>query len=184
MASIIKVDTIQTAAGGTPTAADLGINTTGSVLQVVQGTLTTANSASLASAATTDTGLSASITPSSTSSKILCLVKLECGGGGNVGPFVQLYRGTTLVGAGDANGSRSRAGAAAPKTVASYEDTSSAVINHLDSPNTTSAVTYKVQIGNARASTDNVMWNRGFFYDNRADVSTRASSIILMEIAG
>jgi len=26
MASIIKVDTIQTAAGGTPTAADLGLN--------------------------------------------------------------------------------------------------------------------------------------------------------------
>lgn len=34
MASIIKVDQIQTAAGGTPTAADLGINTTGSVLNV------------------------------------------------------------------------------------------------------------------------------------------------------
>ena len=34
MTSIIKVDQIQTAAGATPTAADLGINTTGSVLKV------------------------------------------------------------------------------------------------------------------------------------------------------
>ena len=34
MTSIIKVDTLQKANGGTPTAADLGINTTGTVLQV------------------------------------------------------------------------------------------------------------------------------------------------------
>jgi len=33
MTSIIKVDQIQTAAGSTPTAADLGINTTGTVLK-------------------------------------------------------------------------------------------------------------------------------------------------------
>ena len=36
MTSIIKVDQIQTAAGAVPTAADLGINVTGSVVQVVQ----------------------------------------------------------------------------------------------------------------------------------------------------
>jgi len=36
MTSIIKVDQIQNAAGGVPTAGDLGINTTGTVLQVVQ----------------------------------------------------------------------------------------------------------------------------------------------------
>ena len=34
MTSIIKVDTLQKANGATPTAADLGINTTGSVLKV------------------------------------------------------------------------------------------------------------------------------------------------------
>ena len=34
MTSIIKVDTLQKANGATPTAADLGINTTGTVLQV------------------------------------------------------------------------------------------------------------------------------------------------------
>lgn len=33
MTSILKVDTLQTAAGGVPTVGDLGINTTGSVLQ-------------------------------------------------------------------------------------------------------------------------------------------------------
>ena len=37
MTSIIKVDQIQTAAGAAPTAAGLGLNVTGSVLQVVTG---------------------------------------------------------------------------------------------------------------------------------------------------
>ena len=36
MSSILKVDTIQTAAGGTPTAADLGLNVSGSVLQLTE----------------------------------------------------------------------------------------------------------------------------------------------------
>ena len=36
MASIIKVDTIQTAAGGTPTAADLGLNVSGSLITTTQ----------------------------------------------------------------------------------------------------------------------------------------------------
>ena len=36
MSSIIKVDTIQTAAGGTPTAGDLGLNVAGSVLAVTE----------------------------------------------------------------------------------------------------------------------------------------------------
>ena len=35
MTSVIKVDQIQNAAGGTPTAGDLGLNVSGSVLQVV-----------------------------------------------------------------------------------------------------------------------------------------------------
>lgn len=37
MTSIIKVDQIQNAAGGVPTAGDLGINTTGTVLEQVSG---------------------------------------------------------------------------------------------------------------------------------------------------
>jgi hypothetical protein len=37
MTSIIKVDQIQNAAGGVPTASDLGINTTGTVLEHIEG---------------------------------------------------------------------------------------------------------------------------------------------------
>lgn len=37
MTSILKVDQIQNSAGNTPTAADLGLNVTGSVLQIASG---------------------------------------------------------------------------------------------------------------------------------------------------
>ena len=72
MTSIIKVDTLQKANGGTPTAADLGINTTGTVLQVGSGVFT--GHMSIGSSAYTNvTDLSVTLTPKSTNSKfILC----------------------------------------------------------------------------------------------------------------
>jgi len=68
MSSIIKVDTIQTAAGGVPTAGDLGLNITGSVLQTVAGRSTTALDTTSTSMQTV---ASANITPSTTSNAIL-----------------------------------------------------------------------------------------------------------------
>ena len=41
MTSIIKVDTIQTSAGGTPTASSLGISGVGKIGQVVSATTST-----------------------------------------------------------------------------------------------------------------------------------------------
>ncbi len=71
MTSIIKVDTLQKANGGTPTAADLGINTTGTVLQVVHNHSTvyvTNNSSSYS------TELATVITPKSSTSTLLVQV--------------------------------------------------------------------------------------------------------------
>ena len=69
MTSIIKVDTIQTSAGGTPTASSLGIGGVGKIGQVVYATNTTASSTTSTSFVTTS--FTGSITPSSSSSKIL-----------------------------------------------------------------------------------------------------------------
>ena len=68
MTSIIKVDTLQKANGATPTAADLGINTTGTVLQVVQATHSSQISSSTGSAFNITT---VDITPRSATSKFL-----------------------------------------------------------------------------------------------------------------
>jgi hypothetical protein len=73
MSSIIKVDQIQLADGSTPTAGDLGLNTTGSVLQVVQGQYDIATSVN---SGTPTSIIDLNITPSSTSSKILVTTQL------------------------------------------------------------------------------------------------------------
>lgn len=61
MTSILKVDQIQTAAGGVPTAADLGLNVSGSVLKV--SSVKSQGWVSTSSTSWTATGLSISYTP-------------------------------------------------------------------------------------------------------------------------
>lgn len=80
MTSILKVNQIQNTTGSAPTAGDLGLNVTGSVLQVVHNTQT-GSSASSTTLSYADTGLSVSITPSSTSSKILVFVNTNVAAG-------------------------------------------------------------------------------------------------------
>lgn len=143
MSSIIKVDTIQTAAGGTPTAASLGLNTTGSVLQVVRATSTTQSTNTTATYA--DSNLSASITPSSTSSKILVAVDQTIyvyrQTNDTNGCNVRILRGSTSV------YENQRAAITNMGTAANGYQELYIVLNfsYLDSPATTSAVTYKTQ---------------------------------------
>ena len=127
-----------------------GINTNfpaGSVLQVVQGTYATFTSSSSSSYA--DTGLSATITPSSSSNKILVFSTI-LGTGKNTGNTkigLQLLRGATAISVfSTETGRSSDYGASAQVDVG----TISAI--NLDSPSTTSATTYKIQL----ASVSNV----------------------------
>jgi hypothetical protein len=139
MASIIKVDQIQTAAGGTPTAADLGINTTGNVLQVVQGEYSAEQDTG--STSFVSTGLTATITPSSTSSKILILVSLAGSGAYAVGSgdataIYSIYDGTSHI-----TNVAHRVNDYGGSGVFSM---SNHAINYLHSPATTNAKTYTV----------------------------------------
>jgi len=71
MTSIIKVDQIQLADGSTPTIGDLGVNDTGTVLQVQSDVRT--SSTGVSSGSWVDLGISVTLTPKSTNSKfILC----------------------------------------------------------------------------------------------------------------
>ena len=136
MTSLIKVDSIQTSAGGTPTASSLGIGGVGKIGQVVSSVFSTTFSTTSTSFVTT--GHSASITPSSTSSKVLILLN---GGEAwnnndvNYGRWTTIYRGATDLGAGT-NGLQKH-----------YANTFLSMphsINYLDSPSTTSSTTYTV----------------------------------------
>jgi hypothetical protein len=128
------------------------------------------------------TGLSANITPTSATSKILVLLSMMFGLSGEIDFQVQLVRDSTAIGIGDSAGSRTRVtlqhqhiGAQS----AFFQPTYS--INHLDSPATTSALTYKVQ-ANVASGTGYI--NRSGNDSDDADRGRGISSITLMEVAG
>jgi len=139
---------------------------TGEVLQVVQGTA--GSQISTSSNSYVDSTLLASITPTSSSSKILVMVTI-CGIYiSNAGNYLVagVVRGSTLVvdnftGAGPGyNGSNGGNGG-------------SGSVNYLDSPATTSSTTYKVQYKSATSSQAVYLMNGG----------GPISSITLLEIA-
>ncbi len=144
----------------------------GKVLQVVEGsTLTNATNSTSTFA---DTNLTATITPSSATSKILVLISQAgctvAGTNDSTGMKFRLLRGATDLG-GISDGIW---GYASINQQGRQGYTIS--MSYLDSPNTTSATTYKTQYAN---------------YVNKAEVrvqdylataSTARSSIILMEI--
>jgi hypothetical protein len=139
----------------------------GSVLQVVNATNSTY--ATTTSTTYADTGLTASITPSSSSSKILVIVSLNGVGknGFNTTPKYQLVRNSTaILGIDNSSGFTGTTGYGICSTTANY----------LDSPSTTSATTYKVQYA-IEASGGTAYFN---FYLNIITNST----ITLMEIKG
>lgn len=109
----------------------------GRILQVVQATYSTLTTTSSSTFA--DTGLTATITPSSSANKILVTVAHNgCGKYiNNTYMFLRLLRGSTTI------ADIERTAGATGSTAQVYWGTSG--ITYLDSPATTSAVTYKTQ---------------------------------------
>ena len=154
----------------------------GKILQVVQ-TEKTDVSSSVTGTTWTDFGLSVNITPSSTSNKILILCKLQVSNGNGYDVRQRLMRDSTPIFIGDAAGSRPQASST---YIATYYNNYSSLpvsISYLDSPSTTSQVTYKVQGANYTSGT--VWLNRGPNDQDNVNYESRtASSIIVMEVAG
>ena len=149
---------------GTFSWADAG---GGKVLQVVSTTKTDTTSTS--STGFTDiSGLSVSITPSSTSSKILVMYSVSGTANiGNSGVKFRLLRGSTGI---YENGGMSFQGSSVNTFCFVHQ-----AAQTLDSPSTTSSTTYKLQFANTGGSTS---------YINRTEnnVGKAASSITVMEI--
>ena len=136
----------------------------GSVLQVVyQNTSTEVSSSSDTFA---DTGLTAAITPISTSSKILITFTVFSFNGNNAGyGDLKIVRGSTDL---TTHGFNNYAGSSTVMSASTYQ--------HLDSPSTTSATTYKIQYNSRGAGTVYLHYDDG----NGDSVST----MTLTEIAG
>jgi hypothetical protein len=145
------------------------------ILQVVQDIKTDSYTESVAGSSFSSeiTGLSATITPSSTSSKILVMVAV--GGVYTVSGIKLLINGSDSAYIGDTSGSRGRASSAATFGT-------STTIVYLHSPASTSAQTYTIKIQNQESSTQTLYFNTTSIDQLR--VPTTASSITLMEVAG
>ena len=126
---------------------------TGAVLQVVStddSTTRTTTSTSFVDCGT----LSASITPSSTSNKILIIFSTgaQVSSAGDVG-YYTILRGATNIAPNTTNGFRNI-------QLGSSNGTNLVSINFLDSPSTTSSTTYKVQFrSNTAGNTVSANWN-------------------------
>jgi hypothetical protein len=133
------------------------------IVQIVYAS--TGTEASSSSATMADTNLTATITPTSASNKVLVLVDhVACGKSSqDTWLRMRLMRGATdihlIIASGGRNGSSAR------------NNFGSVVLNYLDTPNTTSATTYKTQYSNPNAS-------------GSADVQVDGitSTMILMEV--
>lgn len=154
--------------------------TGGKILQVVNATLAT--TASTTSSTLVDTGLEATITPTLSTSKILVTVSVQLGvAQGAWTALATLCRGATNLLTPTSPGSRTGAFSALPGDIAgSMYVNLPAGYTFLDSPASTSALTYKVRyscpggtayINRSAADADNAIIARG------------VSTITLMEIA-
>jgi len=162
----------------------------GKILQVVSTTKTDTFSASVAVGAVTDvTGLSATITPSAASSKILVVASVH---GGNTatnvyaGLTVVLKRDSTQISIGDAASNRLRTTASSlPLSSSSTSSMSNVTFNYLDSPSTTSATTYQIEIANSVISgTTNTLYvNRSSSDPDFNYVPRPTSTITVMEVS-
>ena len=124
------------------------------------------------------TGLSVSITPSSTSNKVLVSVHLGCiGVGSSAALSFRIYRDSTVIGDSDQGTTDPRDGSMVFYHSDQYSIGVPVSFSFLDSPSTTSATTYKIGMY-ANGGTGRV--NQ---LPNDANWKT-ASTITVMEIAG
>lgn len=135
----------------------------GSVLQVVQGNY--ANTTSTTSTSYVDTGLSASITPTATSSKVLVIVEAS---------ISQISSGVSARFVIDRNGTKPQD----PNFIQSFPvgDGTTLAFAYLDSPSSTSSLTYKIQMKNEAGGYTTI-------FGNESGSAYTYNTLTLMEIA-
>ena len=156
----------------------------GKVVQVVSEVKTNVFSSSVAGGGTSGAAMSATITPTSASNKVLIMVSASLGSSGALTTSLTVFRDGSALSeiTGDAAGSRRRV------STSSYADVSgraagNASVVYLDSPGTTSATTYDIRLGHSSTSTQTVFLNRTAADDGLSADFRQASTITLMEVS-
>jgi hypothetical protein len=157
----------------------------GKILQVVSTTKLDTYSSSIAAGAFSSnvTGLEATITPSSASSKILVFVSVHGSQSVAFGMTgFRLMRDATAISIANTASSRARATAFAGARGLEGNDISEAVTQFLDEPATTSSITYGVQLYNTAGTTETVYVNRSNTDTDAVNIPRLTSSITIMEV--
>ena len=169
------------------TAAKIGSLPTGSILQVVQTVNSGVESTTVQDTFEDCPGMSVAITPASTSNKVLITVSI--GKVGNTAGALRvvnfrLLRDTTEIGIGDQLGSNRMRGSFTTSVNNTPYGPGGLNMMFLDSPSTTSEVTYKLQWGGQAADTSYI--NRAGATTDTTDAPymTTISTITAMEVAG
>lgn len=172
--STLRANVVQTTAGKPI------LNSTGSILQVVQSVDTVNRTASTSS--WTDTGHSLSITPSSTSNKILVQCTFDCRitNDGNTTFFENLgafgiVRDSTRI-------QEKECGMYITSSAVARGWQDNVILQYLDSPNTISPITYKTQF--ILGSTNfRIFLNNNYLYGSTLTEANCFSTITLYEVS-
>tara|TARA_B100000902_G_C26901188_1_gene712169 strand:- start:52 stop:588 length:537 start_codon:yes stop_codon:yes gene_type:complete len=177
--STIKVDTITDRGGsGTPYIK-------GAVLQVKQDILTTAWSSSASSTAFEDTPLSVTITPQSTSSKILITGMLNCSSAvASHGDFKVVRNGADILLSPDSSSQTKSHIHLYYYDSPSIYQIQGHTLNLLDEPSSTSALTYTLQGGTPHSAGYVIYLNRATDNTDANWNARTVSTITVMEIGG
>ena len=183
-------DSIKFSTGGVERMAISNSGVTGAgggkINQIVQDydpVATVLNSGSAIAADTDYTILSRTITPTASDSKVLIMANfyLEFSDTNYDGLYGKLMRDSTQICLGDAAGSRNRASFVFPNSNVGNRQVET-TLNYLDSPSTTSEITYTIRIRDTSGAGPTVYFNRtGSDADNSGQYRT-ASTLICMEV--
>ena len=187
-------------AGGLPDgiiqAADLASGVGGKILQVVSvsdSVRESVGTVSLSSANTYyDTPFAVTITPSATSSKILLMGHVM--GEYNVNDYVAAWRINRAISGGTSTGIEGAAAGSRPRVISvaneaftsANADSTPTVMTFaglLDSPSTTSAITYTFQVNSTQSSSKTFYYNQTVKSSDEIDYERGLSWITAMEVA-
>ncbi len=154
----------------------------GKILQVIQ-TVKTDQFTSTAYAFTDVTGMSVSITPASASNKILVNFELQVGGSGNNYASFRLLRDSIHIGVSTATDTNWRVGTLGSLSHENSYQLENTGTSFLDSPNTTSAITYKLQTSSYYNRTISINVPTSTSTASNSYTATGISTITVMEVA-
>ena len=155
----------------------------GKIGQVVSTNKTDSFSQSVSSAGDSDivTGLTVDITPSATSSKILIFVNVSIGVNGTHGMGFKLFRDSTQIDLpGASSNRRQNSKGMQSNGGTSYNENLST--NFLDSPSSTSQITYGIKINHTSSASKGMRVNTSYDDSDDAKLGRQASTITAMEV--